>query len=286
MPIRAVFSLGQTDITVNGLHQWDYGQQLEIRADDLPGVIEVHFACAGMTEAAVRTCSIVNGVGTVAIPDDCLEQTSPILAWIYEIKGTTGKTTKTITLKVIPRAKPLPGESIPTQVSDKYTEAITAMNEQVESLKSGEVVVKSAINARNAEDAEMAKEAKEATHATTADMLVPSWVTLCTERPHQYSTDNITVGFEKGKTYLINVLCKSSGDDATFIMHIPQNANFSISNQSFWRGLDYSGNVVAMYSMCLSYSQRNGGLAINIFYDNGNPMTLSDYVTIRYMELG
>ena len=36
MSIKAVFTDGQTQITVNGLHQWDYGQVLEIQAPTMP----------------------------------------------------------------------------------------------------------------------------------------------------------------------------------------------------------------------------------------------------------
>lgn len=165
MSIKAVFLLGQTEITVNGLHQWDYGQQLEIHAPDLPALVEVHFACIGMKEAVVRPCSVVNGVGTVAIPDQCLEQTAPIMAWIYEIDGTTGATVKTAVLKVAERARPASAEEIPVEVYDKYTEAITAMNAQIETLKDGSVVVQ---EARHAESAGSASSAKSANYATKA----------------------------------------------------------------------------------------------------------------------
>ena len=156
MSIKAVFLLGQTEITVNGLHQWDYGQQLEIHAPDLPALVEVHFACIGMKEAVVRPCSVVEGVGTVTIPDACLEQSAPITAWIYEINGSTGTTVKTIVLKVTERARPASTEDIPVEVADKYTEAVTAMNEQVQALKDGETIVKKALQADKATEADSA----------------------------------------------------------------------------------------------------------------------------------
>ena len=77
MNIKAIIPSGQTEITVNGLHQWDYGQTLEICSNDLPAVIEVHFACSGMTEAVVRSCSSYEKDGiqtaTAIIPDRCIE---------------------------------------------------------------------------------------------------------------------------------------------------------------------------------------------------------------------
>lgn len=189
MSIKALFLPGQTDITVNGLHQWDYGQQLEIHADDLPALVEVHFACVGMDMAVVRSCAVTNGVGTVAIPDRCLEQAAPIMAWVYEVDGTVGMTTKTIVLNVMERARPSsPVDDIPPAVADKYTEAITAMNEVVadvdakldnavevvrsgvvEALSRGSVYVAEAHHAENADYAEEANFAQEAASATTAN---------------------------------------------------------------------------------------------------------------------
>ena len=159
MSIKAVFLAGQTDITVNGLHQWDYGQQLEIRASDLPALIEVHFACAGMTDAVVRACSGTLGVYRAAIPDACLEQTSPVVAWIYRIDGvgTAGATVKTITLPIIARTRPQANATVPEIITDKYTELIAAINAEVETLARGDVVVAEA------------RDADEAKHAVSAD---------------------------------------------------------------------------------------------------------------------
>lgn len=169
--IKAVFHSGADQITVNGLHQWDYGQQLQIEAEGLPAMVEVHFACAGMKEAVVRPCSVVTGtgVGTVTIPDVCLEQSSPITAWVFEISGTSGVTTKTITLNVIARARPTPGDDAPADFSNRYTELITAVNQQVESLKEGNVTVENAINAGHATTAGSAYSAEHATYAARTD---------------------------------------------------------------------------------------------------------------------
>lgn len=128
MNIKAIFPPGMTEITVNGLHQWDYGRKLEIRADDLPTIIEVHFSCRGMKDAVVRTCAVEDGAVEVTIPDLCLEQTSPITAWIYEIGETYGATAKTITLTVIPRTRPQSVVPPSADIPNKYTDALVAMN--------------------------------------------------------------------------------------------------------------------------------------------------------------
>lgn len=203
--ILAAFPTGVANITVNGLHQWDYGQQLKIKASDLPALIEVHFACVGMDEAIVRPCSMVGGEGTVAIPDKCLEQTSPIHAWIYEINGTTGATTKTIVLNILERTRPQTGEDIPVEISNQYTEAVTAMNEAVEAVESAVAeAVESAVSeavgkavtavdeavGKAVEDLESGKTIVEnsnyALEAITAEKLDPDTITNNITKPGLY----------------------------------------------------------------------------------------------------
>jgi hypothetical protein len=173
MSIKAIFPAGVIDITVNGLHQWDYGQQLEITAEGLPADVEVHFACAGMREAVVRNCSKVGGSYTAAIPDRCLEQTTPVVAWVYAVGETAGQTILTVTLPIIARAQPQPGATVPETASDKYTEAIEAMNALVEevgkALANTEAAVLSDVSAAIASGALAVAEASHAVKATDAD---------------------------------------------------------------------------------------------------------------------
>ena len=144
MNLIAMIPTGVTELTVNGLYQWDYGRQLEIHADDLPAMVEVHFSCPGMQDAIVRVGSAVNGVVTVTIPDICLEQALPITAWVYAIGTTSGQTIKTITLPVQARTRPQTTESFNTEDPYTYTDVLAAMNEAVEQLRDGDTKVKSA----------------------------------------------------------------------------------------------------------------------------------------------
>jgi hypothetical protein len=143
--IKATFPEGVTAMTVTGLTQWDYGQTLQIQASGLPALVEVHFACEGMNEAVVRSCAVTSGTLTAAIPDICLEQTSPVMAWVYLVGASSGITTLTVTLPVIARARPQPNATIPEDTSDKYTEAVAAMNEAAAALAQGDVTVARAI---------------------------------------------------------------------------------------------------------------------------------------------
>lgn len=132
MSLNAIIPPGVTELTVNGLTQWDYGQKLRIYSNELPDLLEVHFACFGMEEAIVRACSCTEGVVEAAIPDDCLEQTTPVTAWVYGVGTTSGETLVTITMPIVARTKPQVGATIPEEISDKYTEAVGAMNALVE----------------------------------------------------------------------------------------------------------------------------------------------------------
>lgn len=168
MAIKAVFPAGTTTLKVDALHQWDYGQTLEIESADLPSIVEVHFACPDMNEAIVHNCSVADGVATVAIPNRCLEQSSNITAWVYEISGNTGSTTKTIVIPVVARTRPSRSGEIPQEIVDRYTELIGEVNEIVEKLVSGEITVGQAAKALAADKATTADSAGFATNAGTA----------------------------------------------------------------------------------------------------------------------
>lgn len=169
MALKATFPMGVTGVTVNGLHQWDYGRKLEIHADGLPSIVEVHFACLGMKDAVVRSCAVIDGVATAAIPDRCLEQTTPITAWIYEVGETSGETTRTITLPIIARPRPQSTKTPPEDFSDKYTEAVAGFNAVVEEAAKGNLTVARAVNADYAAKAVEAEEAARASKADVAD---------------------------------------------------------------------------------------------------------------------
>lgn len=179
MSIKVILPSNKTEASATPLFQWDYGQILEIEASDIGSeVCEVHFACSGMSEAIVRPCSFSAGVGTVPIPDQCLEQTTPITAWIYRIHDTNGYTWKAIKIPVVTRTRPSCNRDIPQEVTNRYTELITEVNEAVNALENGTVVAaeathantaNSATSATNAANANHATEADQAKHATTAD---------------------------------------------------------------------------------------------------------------------
>lgn len=128
MNLKAIFREGETSRTIPGLTQWDYGRKLEITHPDLPAVLEVHFAVVGTLEAIVRAVSGVNGTAVAVIPDELLRQARPIMAWAYIVSETGGETMLTVTMPVRARAKPAGAPTLPEDMSDKYTEALEAIN--------------------------------------------------------------------------------------------------------------------------------------------------------------
>lgn len=169
MAIKVNIPHGENTASISGLYQWDYGQELEIESTDLGNMIgEVHFACSSMSEAIVVPCNFTNNIAIVAIPNECLEQSSTITAWIYEISETQGRTRKTVTIHVTPRVRPSTSYDIPTEISDRYTELITKVNEAVDKLEHGQITVKKAETAKNADSATSAENASTATHALSA----------------------------------------------------------------------------------------------------------------------
>ena len=213
MAIKALIPANQTDITVGGLYQWDYGQVLEIECTELGSeVMEVHFACRGMEEAIVRPCTFSNGVGTVNIPDRCLEQTNPIVAWVYKINSTQGHTVKTITLPVVARTRPSKSQDVPTEYINQYGELIEEINEAVNALENGNVTAAKATHAVSADSANTAMSATNATYATSAGSATRSdrataadYVRIAIQAPHKtvdivknHATDNGQKDFTSG----------------------------------------------------------------------------------------
>ena len=169
MAIKVYFSENQRDVTVGGLYQWDFGQTLEIESEDLGSeIMEVHFACSEMNEAIVHACTFSKGVGTVAIPTVCLEQSNTITAWIYKISETQGYTVKTITLPVIARTRPSASREIPADYVDKYAESLTAINKAVDELEKGTVTAAKATHAVSADKATTATNSVSASYATSS----------------------------------------------------------------------------------------------------------------------
>ena len=169
MAIKVQFPSGKTTVTVDGLFQWDYGQELEIECNEIgTEILEVHFACQNMQEAKVRVCSFIDGVGRVTIPDECLEQTGTLTAWVYRIGGSHGHTIRTITIPITARTRPGKKRDVPPEHVDQYGQLIEEVNKAINKLEHGEVTVAKAEYTPKADYASSAGSASSATFATSA----------------------------------------------------------------------------------------------------------------------
>ena len=88
-------------VTVRGLMQWDYGQELKILADiDIQDGTEVQFY-QGMLSSVARTSQSI-----VRIPDKMLTNEMGITAYIYARNEASGETVLTVRLPVTARPRP------------------------------------------------------------------------------------------------------------------------------------------------------------------------------------
>lgn len=169
MAIKVAFKAGEASVIVQGLYQWDYGQTLEIECAEIGfEIMEVHFASPSMTMAIPRPCTFTGGVGTVPIPDQCLEQGEAISAWLCRIDDTQAHTIKSITLPITKRTKPIRTHEVPAELVDKYSELILEVGETVDALKSGNITVAKALHAESAGRANTATRAENASYSATA----------------------------------------------------------------------------------------------------------------------
>lgn len=101
------FSTNDWTKPIYGLDQYDYGQTLELHGLSLPEAVEVHFAIEkSAADAERRVGTTKDGVTTVAIPDKMLEQSRPIVAYVYVSDSVSGKTVRKINMPINPRQKP------------------------------------------------------------------------------------------------------------------------------------------------------------------------------------
>lgn len=110
-----------SNVKVENLFKYDYGQELEISGIELPENFEVHFETDQET-AIVANGTFSDGVGKVKIPDLCLMDSKlNFSAWIYVKENGSGNTVKTITFYLNDRQAPSDQPSDPEEVEKVKT---------------------------------------------------------------------------------------------------------------------------------------------------------------------
>ena len=299
MALKAAFQVGATTTTTESLHQWDYGQQLEIEHPDLPTVVEAHFACPDMSEAIVRPCSSTAGIATTMIPDRCLEQTSPITVWVFVINGTEGMTKLTITIPVEKRTRPAPVSDIPVDFVNRYAELLTEINEAVVGLQNGDIVAAKALTASSANTAGTAGHAYTADQASssyithrayTADEVNLDWKSLYAGDLDVAYQNQIYRWLEPQKMYLFNVKLRTSDfvfhQDYTFVLTVG-NGKYSESTASVFSGSINGRSRYGLIRLLYDYDDEYLWLRATSFeahQDFGVSIPL--YAEISYCQLG
>lgn len=131
--VQVSFPLGSRSLTVYGLTQYDYGQELEVHGLPLPAVVECQISLqrvGGTTESLAGV--VVDDTLTLAIPDTYLAQDTEsdytIYVYIYVTTESSGTTVYLVSLPVTARSMPdgyVPGETSPfAAVIEEITELV------------------------------------------------------------------------------------------------------------------------------------------------------------------
>lgn len=123
--IHAVFSPGQTFVTVDSVWQYDSGCKLFFDGLDLPEYYEVHFS---HTFTDLADVNIGDSTG-VQIDDKFLRKHGYLYAWVYILEPDTGYTKCQVKIPIAERAQP-PEDPPSQERKDEMAQAIDALNTQ------------------------------------------------------------------------------------------------------------------------------------------------------------
>ena len=94
---------------IENIVQWDVGQSISIKGYDLTSYApQIHFANANSEKALVVESTLSGGLLSCVIPDSLARESLPIIMYIYDAVGDTGKTNAIIKIPVI--ARPMPND--------------------------------------------------------------------------------------------------------------------------------------------------------------------------------
>jgi len=167
--LTAVFADGETEVTVEGLWQWDYGQILKIEGLDLPDYYTVHFSNA---PTRGKTKGQIGDADGVKIPSSLIETGAPVYAWIFLHTGDSdGETEYMITMPVTTRPKPDPEE--PTEDEQSIIDQLIGLMQEAteqtaQDVETAAASVTEAANYANEASASADSAEQSATDAATA----------------------------------------------------------------------------------------------------------------------
>ena len=132
--VTASFKEGQKTAITTSLQKYDYGEVLRIKGLSLPRYVAVQFAVDGMSEALPSSIGeTVEDVTDVLIPNSLLRSNIKpwnynIMAYVYIVSGSSGKTKYTITIPVKWRPKTGDDQAADDDVAAVIGSAVEKMN--------------------------------------------------------------------------------------------------------------------------------------------------------------
>lgn len=92
---------------IENVVQWDVGQSISIKGYDLTSYApQIHFANANSEKALVVESVLSGGLLSCQVPNSLARENLPIIMYIYDAVGETGKTNTIIKIPVTPRPMP------------------------------------------------------------------------------------------------------------------------------------------------------------------------------------
>lgn len=132
--VTASFKEGQKTAITTSLQKYDYGEVLRIKGLSLPRYVAVQFVVDGMSEALPSSIGeTVEDVTDVLIPNSLLRSNIKpwnynIMAYVYIVSGSSGKTEYTITIPVKWRPKTGDDQAADDDVAAVIGSAVEKMN--------------------------------------------------------------------------------------------------------------------------------------------------------------
>ncbi len=129
--LEAYFPKNVAEIVLDGLTQWDKDVLLHVSGDEIPESFEIHIGYEGIFEVVRIPLRKIDGVATVKIPNELLQQTRDVKAWVYVIDSEGCRTTKTINIPLAKREKPADYE---TSIEPSQKDAVEQLVENTNKL--------------------------------------------------------------------------------------------------------------------------------------------------------
>lgn len=205
--------------------QWDVGQSISIKGYDLTSYApQIHFANANSEKALVVESVFSGGLLSCQIPNSLARENLPIIMYIYDAVGETGKTNTIIKIPVTPR--PMPDDVVYTDdvgvisltevlrqareyMNNSLNYSTKAKGSEEKAKTSADAAKVSEMNAAKSEStasssatqaAQSAKEAK----AYVGSPLVANTVSTMTDRTKVYVYTGSESGYTAGNWYYHN----------------------------------------------------------------------------------